>query len=145
MKIDTSFNLQTKLKDDFLRADMNIVNMQINDILILIDSNFVVAKEKAIVDVKIMTKFRNDLDSNFLLKFNDTIIERQKNDIYLRQISVNSPQLVTRNVVTVDYVDAWVRWWMIFIRWLHNVLYKWFSISSHVKYSAHMLNTRFVT
>ncbi len=106
MKIDTSFNLQTKLKDDFLRADMNIVNMQINDILILIDSNFVVAKEKAIVDVKIMTKFRNDLDSNFLLKFNDTIIERQKNDIYLRQISVNSPQLVTRNVVTVDYVDA---------------------------------------
>jgi hypothetical protein len=27
---------------------------------------------------------------------------------------VSSPQLVTRNVVTVDYVDAWVRWWMIF-------------------------------
>jgi hypothetical protein len=58
---------------------------------------------------------------------------------------VNSSQLVTRNVVIVNYVDAWVRWWIIFIKWLHNVLYKWFSISSHVKYSAHMLNTRFVT
>jgi hypothetical protein len=58
---------------------------------------------------------------------------------------VSSSQLVTRNVVTVNYVDAWVRWWMIFIRWLHNVLYRWFSISSHVRYSAHMLNTRFVT
>jgi hypothetical protein len=27
---------------------------------------------------------------------------------------VSSSQLVARNVVTVDYVDAWVRWWMIF-------------------------------
>jgi hypothetical protein len=60
-------------------------------------------------------------------------------------INVSSSQLVTRNVVTVNYVDAWVKWWMIFIKWLHNVLYKWFSISSHVKYLAHMLNTRFVT
>ncbi len=60
-------------------------------------------------------------------------------------LTVNSSQLVTRNVVTVNYVDAWVKWWMIFIRWLHNVLYKWFSISSHVRCSAHMLNTRFVT
>jgi hypothetical protein len=58
---------------------------------------------------------------------------------------VGSSQLVTRNVVTVNYVDAWVRWWMIFIKWLHNILYKWFSISSHVKYFAHMLNIRFVT
>jgi hypothetical protein len=63
----------------------------------------------------------------------------------IRLINVSSSQLVTRNVVTVNYVDAWVRWWMIFIRWLHNVLYRWFSISSHVKYFAHMLNTRFVT
>jgi hypothetical protein len=29
-------------------------------------------------------------------------------------INVNSLQLVTRNVVTVNYVDAWVKWWMIF-------------------------------
>jgi hypothetical protein len=55
---------------------MNIVNMQTNDILILIDSNFVVAKEKTIVNVKIIIKFRNDLNSNFSLKFNDTIIKR---------------------------------------------------------------------
>jgi hypothetical protein len=54
-------------------------------------------------------------------------------------------QLVTRNVVIVNYVDAWVKWWIIFIKWLHNVLYKWFLISSYVKYFAHMLNTRFVT
>jgi hypothetical protein len=34
-----------------------------------------------------MTKSRNNLDSNFSLNFNDTIIERQENDIYLKQIS----------------------------------------------------------
>jgi hypothetical protein len=50
--------------------------MQINDILILIDLNFVVAKEKTIIDAKIIIKSRNDLDSNFSLKFNDTVIER---------------------------------------------------------------------
>jgi hypothetical protein len=49
--------------------------MQTNDILILIDSNFAVAKEKTIVNAKIMIKSRNDLDSNSSLKFNDTIIE----------------------------------------------------------------------
>ncbi len=57
-------------------------------------------------------------------------------------ISVSSSQLVTRNIVTVNYADAWVKWWMIFIKCLYNILYKWFSISSHVKYSAHMLDTR---
>jgi hypothetical protein len=87
MNIDTSFDLQTNLKDDYLRTNMNIVNMQTNDILILIDSNFAAAKKKAITDVKIMIKSRNNLESNFSLKFNDTIIERQENDIYLRQIS----------------------------------------------------------
>jgi hypothetical protein len=34
-----------------------------------------------------MIKSRDNLESNFSLKFNDTIIERQKNDIYLKQIS----------------------------------------------------------
>jgi hypothetical protein len=88
MKIDTSSYLQTDLKDDsFLRTDMNIVDMQTNDILILVDSNFAAAKKKAIIDVKIMTKSRDNLESNSSLKFNDTIIERQENDIYLRQIS----------------------------------------------------------
>ncbi len=87
IKIDTSFDLQTNLKDDHSCTNMSIVNMQTNDILILIDSNFAVAKKKAIIDAKIMTKSRNNLESNFSLKFNDTIIKRQENDIYLRQIS----------------------------------------------------------
>jgi hypothetical protein len=87
MKLDTSSDLQTDLKDDFLRINMNIVNMQTNDILILIDLNFATAKRKAIIDAKIMIKSRDNLDSNFSLKLNDTIIERQENDIYLRQIS----------------------------------------------------------
>jgi hypothetical protein len=85
MKIDTSSDLQTDLKDDLLfRTNKNIVNIQTNDILILIDSNFAIAKKKAIIDAKIMIKSRDNLESNFSLKFNDTIIERQKNDIYLR-------------------------------------------------------------
>jgi hypothetical protein len=61
--------------------------MQTNDIFILIDSNFAIAKEKTIVNAKIMIKSRNDLDLNSSLKFNDTVIERQENDIYLRQIA----------------------------------------------------------
>ncbi len=76
MKIDTSSDLQTDLKDDHLRTDMNVVDMQTNDILILIDSNFAAAKEKAIINAKIMTKSRDNLESNSSLKFNDTIIER---------------------------------------------------------------------
>jgi hypothetical protein len=87
MKIDTSSDLQTDLKDDHSRTDMSIVDMQTNDILILVDTNFAAAKKKAITEIKIMTKSRNNLESNFSLKFNDTIIERQENDIYLRQIS----------------------------------------------------------
>jgi hypothetical protein len=61
--------------------------MQTDDILILIDLNFATAKKKTIIDVKIMIKSRDHLDSNSSLKFNDTIIEHQENDIYLRQIS----------------------------------------------------------
>jgi hypothetical protein len=87
MKIDTSSDLQTDVKDNHLRTNMSIVDMQTNDILILVDLNFATAKKKAIIDVKIMIKSRDHFDSNFSLKFNDTIIERQENDIYLRQIS----------------------------------------------------------
>ncbi len=87
MNIDTTFDRQTDLKDNSLRTNMNIVNIQTNDIFILIDSNFATAEEKAIVNAKIMTKSRNDLDSNSSLKFNDTVIERQENDIHLRQIA----------------------------------------------------------
>jgi hypothetical protein len=87
MKIETSSILQISLKNDHSHTNMSIVDMQTDDILILIDLNFATAKKKTIIDVKIMTKSRNHLDSNFSLKFNDTIIERQENEIYLRQIS----------------------------------------------------------
>jgi hypothetical protein len=66
---------------------MRIVNMQTNDILILTDANFVTAKKKAIVDVKIIIKSRDALDSNNSLKSNDIVIERQENTIYLKHIS----------------------------------------------------------
>jgi hypothetical protein len=42
-----------------------------------------------------------------------------------RWLHIVSPsQLVTRNVVTVNYVDAWVRWWMIFIKCYLKILYR---------------------
>jgi hypothetical protein len=98
MKIDTSSDLQTDLKDDHFRTNMNIVDMQTNDILILIDSNFAAAKKKAITDAKIMTKSRNNLETHLSLQFNDTIIERQENDIYLRQISQFDHLQLIKNV-----------------------------------------------
>ncbi len=87
MKIDTSSIFQIDLKNDHFHTshshiNMKIVDMQINDTLILIDANFAVAEKKIIINVKIMIKSRNCFDLNFLLKFNDTIIERQENDIY---------------------------------------------------------------
>ncbi len=92
MNIDTSSILQISLKNDHShtnhsQTDMRIVDMQIDDTLIFVDANFATAKEKAIINAKIMTKSRDCLDSIFSLKFNDTIIEHQENDIYLRQIS----------------------------------------------------------
>ncbi len=87
MKIDTSSILRIDLNNDHLHTDMSIVDMQIDDTLMLIDSDFAAAEEKTITDVKIMIKSRNSLDSNSSLKFNDTFIERQENDIYLRQLS----------------------------------------------------------
>jgi hypothetical protein len=98
MKTETSSILQISLKNDHSHTDMNIVGMQTDDILILIDLNFATAKKRAIVDVKIMTKSRNHLDPNSSLKFNDTIIERQENDIYLRQISQSDHLQLIRNV-----------------------------------------------
>ncbi len=86
---------------------MRIVNMQTDDIFILINSNFAAAKEKAIVNAKIITKCRNDLDSNSSLKFNDTVIERQENDIYLRQIA-QSDHLQSIKIVdftTINFRD----------------------------------------
>jgi hypothetical protein len=45
----------------------------------------------------------------------------------IQLINVNSSQLVTRNVVTVNYADAWVKWWMIFVECYLKILYKYFS------------------
>jgi hypothetical protein len=61
--------------------------MQTNDTLILIDLNFAVAEKNTIINAKIMIKSRDNLDSNVSLKFNDTIIERQENDVYFKQCS----------------------------------------------------------
>ncbi len=85
--LHTDMKIDTSSLHDHLHTNMSIVDMQIDDTLILIDLNFATAKKKAIIDVKIMTKSRDHLDSNSSLKFNDTIIERQENDIYFRQIS----------------------------------------------------------
>jgi hypothetical protein len=98
MQIDTLSDLQTDLKNDHFRTDMSIINMQTNDILILTNSNFAAAKEKAITDAKIMIKSRNNLESNSSLKFNDTIIERQENHIYLKQISQSDHLQLIKNV-----------------------------------------------
>jgi hypothetical protein len=67
MKIDTSSILQISLKNDHFHTshfhtNMKIVDMQIDDTLILIDANFAVAKEKTIINVKIMIKSRDCLD-----------------------------------------------------------------------------------
>jgi hypothetical protein len=72
--------------------------MQIDDTLIFVDANFAIAKEKIIIDVKIMIKSRDCLDSNSSLKFNDTILERQENDIYFRQISQSDHFQLIQNV-----------------------------------------------
>ncbi len=92
MKIDTSSIFQINLKNDHFHknhfhTNMKIVDMQIDDTLIFVDANFAVAEKKTIINVKIMIKSRDCFNSNSSLKFNDTIIERQENDIYFRQIS----------------------------------------------------------
>ncbi len=55
-------------------------------------------KKKSIINAKIITKSRDCLDSNSSLKFNDTIIERQENDIYFRQISQSDHFQLIQNV-----------------------------------------------
>ncbi len=85
--LHTDMKIDTSSLHDHLHTDMKIVDMQIDDTLIFVDADFAAAEEKAIINAEIMTKSRDCLNSNFSLKFNDTIIERQENDIYLRQIS----------------------------------------------------------
>jgi hypothetical protein len=96
--LHTDMKIDTSSLHDHLHTNMNIVDMQIDDTLILIDLNFATAKKKTIIDVKIMIKSRDHFDSNSSLKFNDTIIECQENDIYLRQISQSDHLQLIQNV-----------------------------------------------
>jgi hypothetical protein len=89
-----------------------VVNLQTNDTLMLADSKFANAKEKAIVEAKIMTKFREMLDSKISIKFNNTIIARFENEIYLNQITqldhlqqikkINADTINSRDVIRLD-------------------------------------------
>lgn len=80
LKVDSQSSLYTAMK---------FVDTQTNNILILIfiNTNFVTAKDKAIVDAKIMMKSRDARDSNTSLKLNDKIIKRKEKKIYFRQIT----------------------------------------------------------
>jgi hypothetical protein len=52
----------------------DVINLQMNDTLIFANQEFADAKEKVIVETKIMIKLREKLDSKNSIKFNDTII-----------------------------------------------------------------------
>ncbi len=126
---DSSFDshanlVQIDLKDDqetFLSkknvfalfdSTNEVVDLQSNDTLMLADLKFADAKEKAIVEVKIMTKSREMLDSKISIKFNDTIIARLENEIYLNQITqldhlqqikkINADTSSSRSVIRLD-------------------------------------------
>ncbi len=81
----------------------------------LIDLKFADAKEKAIVEVKIMTKSRKMLDLKISIKFNDTIIARFENEIYLNQIiqidhlqqikKINADTISSRDVIRLDLIS----------------------------------------
>jgi hypothetical protein len=61
--------------------------MQTDDILILADQSFAVVEKEAVHSAKIMTKTREQLTFENVLKFNDTKIERIDSNeaIYFRQ------------------------------------------------------------
>ncbi len=80
--------------------------------MILADLKFANAKEKAIVEVKIMTKSREMLDLKTSIKFNDTIIAHFENEIYFNQITqsshlqsikkINADTINSRNVIRLN-------------------------------------------
>jgi hypothetical protein len=89
-----------------------VVDLQTKNILMLIDLKFANAKEKAIVEIKIITKSREVLNSKISIKFNDTIIARLENEIYLNQITqfdylqqikkINADTINSRDVIRLD-------------------------------------------
>jgi hypothetical protein len=92
-----------------------IVNLQTNNILILADLKFANTKRKAIIKVKIMIKSRKKLNSKISIKFNDTIIVRFENEIYLNQIiqldhlqqikKINVDTISSRDVIRLDFTS----------------------------------------
>ncbi len=128
LAFDSHANLvQIDLKDDgktfLLRRNVSslfdsvneVIDLQTNDTLMLADSKFANAKEKAIVEAKIMTKFREMLDSKISIKFNNTIIARFENEIYLNQITqldhlqqikkINADTTSSRNVIRLNFTS----------------------------------------
>jgi hypothetical protein len=85
-----------------------VVNLQTNDILIFANQEFADKKEKAILEVKIMIKSQEKLDSKISIKFNDIIITRLENendDIYLNQIT-QSDHLQSIKKINVDTTSS---------------------------------------
>ncbi len=119
LAIDSHANLvQIDLKDDqetFLSkrnvfslfdSANEVVDLQTNDTLIFANQEFADKKKKAIVEVKIMIKSREKLDSKNSIKFNDTIITRLENDdIYLNQIT-QSEHLQSIKKINVDTINS---------------------------------------
>jgi hypothetical protein len=83
--------------------------MQIDDTLILADQSFAVVEKEAIHSAKIMTKTREQLTFENLLKFNDTKIERiDSHVIYFRQEThIQDIQLIqsTETIITTSARD----------------------------------------
>jgi hypothetical protein len=114
MKNLVRIDLKNDRKTSFSRRNVfslfdsasEVINLQTNDILIFANQKFANAKEKAIVDAKIMTKSGEKLDSKNSIKFNDTIITRLENDdIYLNQI-IQSDHLQSIKKINVDTINS---------------------------------------
>ncbi len=98
--------LHIDLKDDISSNRLSdVVDMQTDDTLILIDTKFANAKQNVIVDVKIMTKSRDELDSKTSLKFNDTIITRLENVIHFNQITQSDHFQLIKNA-SFDIINS---------------------------------------
>jgi hypothetical protein len=116
MKDDRKTFLSRRNVSSLFDSANEVIDLQTNDILMLADLKFADAKKKAIVEAKIMTKLRKMLDSKISIKFNDTIIARFKNEIYLNQIiqfdhlqqikKINADTINSRNVIRFDLTST---------------------------------------
>jgi hypothetical protein len=69
-----------KSLEHFESESLEIVDMQIDDILILVNSIFAAEKEKTIKKTKILTKTRDHLIRKNSIKFNETKIALDSNE-----------------------------------------------------------------